>query len=128
MPRNAMPEGFAELLEYLNEHPEREYKAYDIQAAMQARYRFTSGKITGIINRAVERGVIDRISRSIYKLRSINTGAVSNVVTLCRNELQACISKIEATVAQRLTEMTDSELRDIRSLLRKLKELAGGEI
>lgn len=125
MPLGSMPEGFTELIAYLSAQPERTYKAAEIQAALQETYSFTSGKVTGIINRATERGVIVKVARSMYKLREAGSPAGQNVLPLCKNEIQASISKIETTVAQKLTESTDEELREVRSILRKLKELAG---
>jgi hypothetical protein len=43
-----MPEGFAELLEYLNENPEKEYKASEIQADMQAPRVYRGARSTGL--------------------------------------------------------------------------------
>ena len=118
-----MPEGFAELLEFLN--PGKEYKTHEIQAALKEKHGWTSGKIAGTLKRATEHGLVTNTSRSVYKLNKseIHAHTASSVISGCKDEVRACISKIEAIVAKNLADIEDDELARVRNLMRDLKEL-----
>ncbi|SHO54079.1 hypothetical protein [Anaerocolumna xylanovorans] len=122
------PEGFKELVEYFS-HQKSGYaaKASEIQTYLQDTYKFTSGKVTGIIKRANERKIIVKTGRGEYKL-SLNDGEIesmvaNDVINRVSDEIKNAIKKIETIVAQEIRSIEPNDIVRIQKVIKLLDQI-----
>lgn len=122
------PEGFKELYKYLKQKESGELvKVEDIQKHLGEEYDFTTGKITGIIKRAVEKGMITNVKWGTYKLNDYyitgETDDKVSVISEINNEINIAINKIETIIGKNFSSLEDEEIIDIKNKIKALKKL-----
>lgn len=121
------PEGFKELYEYLNKE-NGEVKAEDIQEHLKENHQFSSGKITGIIKRAVDKKLIEKVKRGTYKLNDAYVhkanGSEENVMIEINNEISKTVDKIQEIIAKKFTIIDTNTFVEIKDKIKKLTEIA----
>lgn len=122
------PEGFKELHAYLKKDKSSEVvKAEEIQNYLSKNHKFSKGKITGIIKRAEEKGMIENIGWGIYEfnnsyIKEERDGKVS-VIKEINNEVSTAISKIETIVGKNFSILEDNEIIEIKNKIKALQEI-----
>ncbi|MFD3158866.1 hypothetical protein ACFIJ5_18820 (plasmid) [Haloimpatiens sp. FM7330] len=128
------PEGFNELYQYLKKtkSDEKPKTASDIQKSLKGDYKFSSGKITGIIKRAEEKGMIKKVKRGMYML---NTSYINkeksdkiNVITEINSEISIAIEKIQNIVAKEMSSIDSDTFVIIKNKIDKLQEIINDKI
>lgn len=118
------PEGFKELIDYLSHCDNQEAKASDIQKALKENYEFTPGKITGIIHRAENQHVINKITRGYYKLNvatnNDNINSIDNVIELAISD---AIHTIQNVAGKNISNISNEDLKKIKSTIEQLKSI-----
>lgn len=122
-----LPEGFEELKDFmLKNQSSNGLKAQDIQNGLAKLYGFTSGKITGIIYRACEQGVIVKTSRGVYKLPEVGENKIQNAETIqekINKAIDGCIEQITSIFNGKIEELSVEDFKLIKEKIESLRNI-----
>ena len=127
MGKDILPEGFKELLEYLQEisSSQKEVTTSEIHAALE-KYGFTPGKISGIIYRAAKQKSLRQVQRGKYEFGKPieqEQNSENEILSLACREIQNTIENIKKIMIDNLTEMSPKEFEEIKNKLEALSKI-----
>ena len=127
MEKDVLPEGFKELLEYLQEisSSQKEVTTSEIHKALE-KYDFTPGKISGIIYRAAKQKYLRQVQRGRYEFDNPieqEQNSKNKILSLARREIQNTIENIKKIMIDNLTEMSPKEFEEIKNKLEALSKI-----
>lgn len=137
-----LPEGFKEFMEFMDSKNSKVFKAKDIQKGLSYQYKFSSGKISGIINRAEERSLITRIGRGVYQYNGLDGEKIklssskktlpastydSSLKDRINEEILQTVKRINEILAQEISNLSTEEFENVKSIINKLNELGKGK-
>lgn len=124
---NFLPEGFKEFIEFVESNDLKKFKAKDIQKGLSHQYNFSSGKISGIINRAEEKKLITKIGRGLYQYNGLslfgNDSTPLSFKDKINREIIQTVKRINEIIAQNVSDISIEEFENTKNIINKLIEL-----
>lgn len=132
-----LPEGFKEFIEFMNSNNITIFKARDVQQGLSHQFGFSSGKISGILNRAEERNLITRIGRGVYQFNGFNNSkkpsspkeesvdlhCTPSLKKRINSEIMLTVKKINEIIAPEISNLSTEDFESIKSTINKLIDL-----